>query len=146
MLLCGVIQVFQHLTPISMFTVQDIQSAHSQVKSGADFPAYIRAIKALGVTHYTAHVSDGHVDYHGADAYTVTAPPKYAALQIADRPDPVGFQTILRAHQQGETDYLTFIAQCAVHGIAHWRVALDDMTCSYYDQAGGLVLVEAIPG
>lgn len=129
-----------------MFTVQEIQSAHSQVKSGADFPAYIRAIKALGVTSYTAHVTDGHVEYRGTNAYTVTVPPKYTPLQIADHPDPAGFQAILRAHQQGQTDYLTFITQCAQSGIAKWVVALDGMTCSYYDQAGELVLVEEIPG
>ena len=49
-----------------MFTLDQIKSAHSKVKSGADFPAYIREIKELGVTYYEAYVADGHVDYHGA--------------------------------------------------------------------------------
>ncbi|MGB4398918.1 MAG: DUF1398 family protein [Daejeonella sp.] len=35
-----------------MFTAEQIKAAHSKVKSGADFPAYIQDIKALGVTGY----------------------------------------------------------------------------------------------
>ena len=32
-----------------MFTLEQIKLAHSKVKSGADFPAYIKELKALGV-------------------------------------------------------------------------------------------------
>ena len=39
-----------------MFTAEQIKAAHSKVKSGADFPGYIKEIKALGVTHYEAYV------------------------------------------------------------------------------------------
>lgn len=57
-----------------MFTVEQIKAAHSKVKSGADFPSYIREIKALGVTHYEAYVTDGHIDYHGSQNYTAKVP------------------------------------------------------------------------
>lgn len=42
-----------------MFTVEQIKAAHSKVKSGADFPAYIQEIKSLGVTHYEAYSLTG---------------------------------------------------------------------------------------
>lgn len=128
-----------------MFTAQDIQAAHSQVKSGADFPAYIHAIKALGVTHYEAYVADGHIDYHGAGAHTATVPPKYPPLQVADHPDVASFQANLKAHQQGQTTYLTFIADCAAAGIEKWAIDMQAMTCTYFDKAGRVVLVEEIP-
>lgn len=32
-----------------MVTIAQIQAAHSKVKSGKDFPAYIKEIKQLGV-------------------------------------------------------------------------------------------------
>lgn len=32
-----------------MFTLEQIKAAHSNVRSSADFPAYIQAIKNLGV-------------------------------------------------------------------------------------------------
>ena len=42
-----------------MFSMEQITQAHSKVKSGAGFPAYIAEIKQLGVTSYETHVSDG---------------------------------------------------------------------------------------
>lgn len=128
-----------------MFTLEQIQAAHSQVKSGADFPAYIQAIKALGVTHYEAYVVDGHTDYHGANAYTVTVPAKYEALTISDKVDSDHFRAELLAHQQGKTDYLTFIHMCAETGIEKWEINLDKMTCTYFDKEKNTILIEAIP-
>lgn len=128
-----------------MFTAEQIKAAHSKVKSGADFPAYIKEIKALGVTHYEAYVSDGHIDYHGANNHTAKVPEKYAPLAIADTAQVETFKAELLAHQQGKTDYLTFIAMCAETGIEKWEICLDKMTCTYFDKAGAEVLVEQIP-
>lgn len=128
-----------------MFTAEQIKAAHSKVKSGADFPAYIKEIKALGVTHYEAYVSDGHIDYHSAHNHTAKVPEKYAPMAIADTAQVETFKAELLAHQQGKTDYLTFIAMCAETGIEKWEICLDKMTCTYFDKAGVEVLVEQIP-
>lgn len=128
-----------------MFTVEQIKAAHSKVQSGADFPAYIRDIKTLGVTHYEAYVSDGHTDYHGSNKHTATVPAKYAPLVIADQPKTEEFKAELVAHQQGKTDYLTFIRMCATTGIEKWEICIDKMTCTYFDKAGNEILVEIIP-
>ncbi len=128
-----------------MFTVEQIKAAHSKVKSGADFPAYVKEIKALGVTHYEAYVSDGHIDYHGANNYTAKVPAKYDPLIIADTAKSQGFKAELVAHQQGKTDFLTFIKMCATFGIEKWEICMDKMTCTYYDKAGNEILVEPIP-
>ena len=128
-----------------MFTVDQIKTAHSKVKSGADFPSYIQEIKALGITHYEAYVSDGHIDYHGANGYTAKVPAKYDPLVIADTSDAEQFKAELVAHQQGKTDFLTFIKMCATFGIEKWAICMDKMTCTYYDTAGNEMLVEVIP-
>jgi uncharacterized protein YbcV (DUF1398 family) len=128
-----------------MFTVEQIKAAHSKVKSGADFPAYVQTIKALGVTHYEAYVSDGHIDYHGANDYTAVVPAKYDPLVIADTSKSDEFKAGLIAHQQGKTDFLTFIKMCATTGIEKWAICMDKMTCIYYDKAGNEILVEQIP-
>ena len=128
-----------------MFTAEQIKAAHSKVKSGADFPAYIREIKGLGVTHYQAYVADGHIDYHGPNDYSVTIPPKHNPLLIAEIPNPEAFRAGLAAHQQGKTDFPTFIGMCARFGIEKWDISLDAMTCTYYDRAGNKILVEKIP-
>lgn len=128
-----------------MFTAEQIKSAHSKVKSGADFPAYIREIKILGVTHYEAYVTDGHIDYHGANGYTVTVPAKYEPVPVAATPDVEQFTAQLKAHQQGKTDYLTFIQMCASTGIEKWEVCMDKLTCTYFDKTGNEILIEIIP-
>lgn len=128
-----------------MFTVEQIKTAHSKVKSGADFPAYIQEIKSLGVTHYESYVTDGHTDYHHGKTYTATMPPKFAPMAIAEIPQIEKFKAELLAHQQGKTDYLTFIKMCAETGIEKWEICMDKMTCTYYDKAGNEILVESIP-
>lgn len=128
-----------------MFTTEEIKAAHSKVKSGADFPAYIREIKALGVTHYEAYVNDGHTDYHGANGHTATVPAKYEPISVADTVNAVNFRQELLAHQQGKTDYLTFIRMCAETGIEKWEIRMDGMTCTYFDKASNEILVEQIP-
>jgi len=128
-----------------MFTVEQIKAAHSKVKSGADFPVYIKEIKTLGVTHYEAYVTDGHIDYHGTYDYTAKVPAKYESLVIADSSKDEEFKAELAAHQQGKTDFLTFIKMCATFGIEKWAICMDKMTCTYYDKAGNEILVEVIP-
>lgn len=128
-----------------MFTIEQIKAAHGKVKSGADFPAYIRDLKKLGVTYYETFVSDGHTDYFGADDYKTSSSPRYSALNVAETSDTAGFKADLAAHQQGKTDYMTFCYDCAKSGIEKWAVCMEKMTCTYYDKAGREVLEEIIP-
>jgi uncharacterized protein YbcV (DUF1398 family) len=137
--------IFTTTQSVIMFTLPQIQSAHSRVKSGADFPAYIKDIKALGVISYETYVTDGHTDYYGADNYKISSPAKYNALIIAVDCNAAQFKTDLQAHQQGKTNYPTFCADCAAAGINKWAVAIHEMTCTYYDIAGNEVLTEQIP-
>lgn len=128
-----------------MFTQEQIESAHSNVKSGADFPAYIKEITSLGVTHYQTYVTDGHIDYHGANNYSIHLPAKYEPKHISDHVHQDEFKKQLVEHQQGKTDFLTFIHMCAETGIEKWEISIEDRTCSYFDKSGNKVLVEEIP-
>ncbi len=56
-----------------MFTLEQIETAHAKTLSGADFPSYIREIKALGVTRFQTFVTDCHTLYSGADGYQITS-------------------------------------------------------------------------
>ena len=129
-----------------MFTVEQIKSAHSKVKSGADFPEYIKEIKQLGVTAFETWVTDSHTEYFGKDDYQTKSDPMYENLAIAENTDKEKFGHRLQVHQQGKTDYFTFCKDCAETGIEKWFVSLDEMTCTYYDKSGKEILVEQIPG
>jgi len=128
-----------------MFTVEQIKAAHSKVKSGADFPAYIQDIKKLGVTFYETFVIDGHTDYYGENDYKASSVSKYDELTIAQVSNIEQFKTDIKAHQHGKTDYATFCKDCAKSGIEKWAVCMNKMTCIYYDKAGNEILAEQIP-
>jgi len=128
-----------------MFTVEQINKAHEKVKSGADFPEYIHEIKQMGVTGYETWVYDNHTEYFGKNDYQTKSLPKYENLIIADSSNSEKFIQYLKNHQHGETNYVTFCRQCAETGIEKWFVSLDEMTCTYYDNAGNEILVEKIP-
>ncbi|WP_417443048.1 DUF1398 domain-containing protein [Joostella sp.] len=129
-----------------MFTVAQIHKAHDKVKSGADFPGYIQEIKALGVEGFETFVEDSHTDYFGANGYKTSSDAVYDALTIAEKSNKEKFTVRLKAHQKGETDYMTFCKDCAENGIEKWVVDLHKMTCIYYDKGANEILVEKIPG
>lgn len=128
-----------------MFTIEQIKIAHSKVKSGADFPAYIQEMKLLGVTAYEHFVSDGHIQYYGVDNFTIAADAKWPAVEIAAAGSSEKLKHALAVHQQGQTDYTTFCRQSAEAGVEKWVVDMIKMICTYYDKAANEILVEAIP-
>jgi len=142
---CNSTNRLTHKNQEKMFSVEQIKAAHSKVKSGADFPAYIQDIKKLGVTYYETFVSDGHTNYYGPNNYKATSPAKYGTIKIAGQCDKEQFKVDLKDHQQGKTDYLTFINISARLGIEKWEVCMDKMTCTYYDKKGNEILIEEIP-
>ncbi|HUC81362.1 MAG TPA: DUF1398 family protein [Flavisolibacter sp.] len=128
------------------FTLAQIKSAHSKVASGADFPAYIQAIKGLGVAYYETFVKDGRTDYYGTGNDKVPSGARYDALNIAATSDKARFKADLKAHQEGKSDYPTFCRAAAQCGVEKWAVSTEKMTCTYYDRSGKEILVEEIPG
>lgn len=128
-----------------MFTIEQIKAVHSKVKSGADFPHYVKEINILGVQNYATYVSDGHALFCGTSGHCEVSPAKYEIKTIAEQSNIEEFIRQLKAHQQGQTDYLKFCDECAVFGVEKWVVDMDKMTCTYYDKAGNEMLVEQIP-
>jgi uncharacterized protein YbcV (DUF1398 family) len=128
-----------------MFTLEQIKAAHSKVKSGADFPAYIQEIKKLGVTFYETFVTDSHTNYFGSNGFKTSSLDKIESLAIAETPNIGQFKEDLKTHQQGKTDFRTFCKDCAKSGIEKWVVSMDKMTCTYYYLAGNEILEENIP-
>ncbi len=128
-----------------MFTIEQIKAAHSKVKSGADFPAYLREIKDLGISSYITQVADGTTEYHGAEAYSLSSGPRYAGMDIAPISNPEQFKMDLKEHQQGKTGFPEFCAICASLGVERWEVSAVTMDCTYYDTAGNEIYREAIP-
>ncbi|RKT01829.1 DUF1398 domain-containing protein [Chryseobacterium defluvii] len=127
------------------FTIEQIKTAHQKVKSGEDFPQYIKDIKKLGVSYYTSYVADGNTAYFDTENESVSTGSKYDTRVISQNTDIENFKTRLQLHQQGGTDYLTFCKDCADNGIEGWKMDLNAMTCTYFDKEGNEVLIEQVP-
>lgn len=128
-----------------MFTLLQMKAAHAKVKSGADFPAYVREIKQLGLQHYDFLVRNGQTEYHGADGFQVNGDPIYAGKAISTQASPTAVRQIIAEHQQGKTDFLTFCQQVADAGVEKWIVDAQGMLCIYYDLKGNSMVAEPIP-
>lgn len=130
---------------MNQITVEQIEQAHEQVKSGADFPNYIQVIKSFGVIGFETWVIDSHTNYFGTDDFEISSKSQYDNLNIKDEVDVELFKHYLKIHQQGETDYYTFCSHCAETGVEKWVVSLVDYSCIYYDKKGFIILNEKIP-
>lgn len=128
-----------------MFTLRQIEEAHSKVQSGADFPKYIHDLIALGVLRYSTYVDDGHAEFIGDDGHVVVSEAKYERLHIIQNADIDKFKDSLKAHQQGQTNYFTFCENSSEAGIYRWEIDTTKRTCTYYDSLGNPVLEEKIP-
>jgi len=128
-----------------MFTLDQIKEAHSKVKSGADFPQYIKDLLLLGVYRYTIYVYDGHAEYTGKENYSINSEAEYPFLHISDEIKSDEFKSHLKAHQQGKTDYFTFCRDSSKTGVDKWTVDICNKICTYYDKSGTFVFKEKIP-
>ena len=128
-----------------MLTLTQIEDAHLKVKSGADFPQYVRDLFSLGVLQYSIYVYDGHAEYAEKGGSVLHSEAKYPVLDIANEIDSERFALHLKSHQQGKTNYLTFCQNSAEAGVNKWTVDIVARTCTYYDKSGGFVLREEIP-
>ncbi len=128
-----------------MFTLQQMKAAHAKVKSGADFPAYVREIKQLGLLHYDFMVKDGRINYHGENGFLVSGDPIYGEKTISVQASPAAVKQIITEHQQGKSDFPTFCTLVADAGVEKWVVDTRDMLCTYYDLSGNSMVAEPIP-
>ena len=128
-----------------MFTLDQIQQSHSKVKTGADFPAYVQALIQMGVTGCDMFVHDRHAEYFGKNRFSVTEDAKYPTFDIAPKSNNERLGNILRMHQLGKTNYMTFCEQLAGAGIEKWSLDVKKMTCTYFDAHGVQMLVDKVP-
>lgn len=128
-----------------MFTAEQIHQASAKIKSGGDFPKYVQALKAIGVTKYDNFVTNGKTDYYGANHFILEGEPKYPSMRINDESSAEQLKHVISIHQQGKTDYPTFCKQAAEAGVEKWTTNMIEMTVTYLDKQAKILIVEPIP-
>lgn len=129
-----------------MFTISNIQTAAAKIKTGADFPQFIKEIKAMGVKRNDVYVNNGlSIYFDDEDNAQQESPEDYPALIINEESSAGKLEHALKIHQQGETDFITFCKQAADAGVEKWIIDTEEMTCAYLDSAGNELVKEEIP-
>ncbi|MGQ7856032.1 DUF1398 domain-containing protein [Pedobacter sp. WC2501] len=128
-----------------MFNIENIRAAESKIKTGADFPQFIKEIKELGVKRNDVYVSNGlSIYFDDEDNAQQVSPDEYPTLVINEESSAGKLEHALEVHQQGETDYITFCKQAADAGVEKWVTDLEEMTCTYLDTEGNELVREKI--
>lgn len=127
------------------FTIEQIRAAYAKTCTGADFPRLIRDLRSLGVQTYDHLLATGANLFRDANGHLVPAENMGPAVPVAERADEALLRTHIAAHQRGESNYPTLCAQAGSAGVAKWTSDLHAMTCTYFDRAGRILLVEPIP-
>lgn len=129
-----------------MVSIEDILAADSKIKTGADFPQFIKEIKDMGIVRNDVYVANGlSIYFDDEDNALQSSHPAYTELVVNDEPSSEKIARVLANHKVGETDYLTFCKQAADAGVEKWVVDLELMTCTYLDAEGNELLKENIP-
>ena len=129
-----------------MFNIEQIKTAEAKIKTGADFPQFIKEIKALGVIRNDVYVSNGLSVYFDSDDYSVqVSPNEYPQFVINSESSAEKLEHALKVHQQGETDYFTFCKHAADAGVEKWVIDLNKMTCTYLNTEQTKLVKEEIP-
>lgn len=130
-----------------MFSIEEIKTAESKIKTGSDFPQFIQEIKAMGVKRNDVYVSNGlSVYFDGDDHSQQVNPDEYPNLVINEESSSEKLKHALSVHQKGETDFITFCKQSADAGVEKWIIDLEEMTCTYLDAESNELVKEKIPG
>ena len=127
-----------------MFTLEQIEKIHSKVKSGKDFPRYVKDLKEIGISYYNIYVEDGHAEYYGREE-NLMGPTSYPTLMISENGDVDILKEALRIHQAGKTDYLTFCKDAAEAGVTFWKTDVLNLKVTYFDKAGNEMVSEVVP-
>jgi len=129
-----------------MFSIEEIKASESKIKTGADFPQFIKEIKEMGVVRNDVYVSNGLSVYFNIDDHSVQASPdEYPTFVINDESSVDKLKHALQVHQKGETDFITFCKQAADAGVEKWVVDLSEMTCTYLNTEQKELIKEQIP-
>jgi aminoglycoside 6'-N-acetyltransferase len=126
------------------FTLEQIHDIHVRLGTMEQFPAYVRALNAIGVEQYESFLTDGHSEYFGRALTTVRSEPVHDPLEVSDVSDREAVVDHLRLHEAGKSSYIELSTGLADSGVEKWTVDTSAMTLTFVDKRGTALVVQAI--
>jgi uncharacterized protein YbcV (DUF1398 family) len=127
-----------------VFTLAQIDALHARLGRADSLGDYLRGLAAIGVVRFESFVADGRSEFVGADGQRVVSPPHHKALAVAEASDREAFLEQLRRHGDGETSYVEMSEGLAKCGVERWVADTAELTMTYRDRAGVVLLVENV--
>lgn len=103
-----------------------------KANANGDFLELVKSLKAIGITKFQTCASTAKSMYFDQAGNTVYDQTDFFNFPIG-KLDVETFKQALVQHQQGKTDFPTWLQVTAASGIGYWIVDLSDSTCIYYD-------------
>jgi uncharacterized protein YbcV (DUF1398 family) len=125
-----------------MFTLEQINEIHDRVGNPDTLSLYLRELRDIGVDRCDSFIVDGHSEYLGKDGYKVVSPPAHEELVVAETSNRETFLEHMDLVEQGKTSYLEMSQGLADSGVEKWTFDTQEMTLTYYDKAGNVMLAE----
>jgi uncharacterized protein YbcV (DUF1398 family) len=127
-----------------VFTLEQITEIHDRLGSKETLGDYLRALRDIGIKTYDSYVTDGHSEYYGAGGQRQIGPPFHETFAIADICDTEWFLHYMQQVEQGGVGYLEMSKALADHGVEKWTFDTEELTITYIDKAGKVLLGEKI--
>ena len=102
-------------------------------------------MKQLGINKTIYYVDKGIEHFFGSNNFELKCNALYNTIDINNIVSKNELSNILKSHQKGETDFITFCNQVAKIGISYWVVDLIAMNIIYFDSQNNSILEELIP-
>lgn len=123
-------------------TIENINQIKAE--SQGDFITLIGNLKAIGVVKFITCASTAKSMYYNVDGEEVHDENDFFNFEIGTT-DIDGFVKNLKEHQQGLTDFPTWLKLTADCGVSYWQVDLEQNKCTYYSVKNEEMYVEQIP-
>jgi uncharacterized protein YbcV (DUF1398 family) len=127
-----------------MFTLEQVTDIHDRLGNSDTLGGYLRALRDIGVETYDSYITDGHSEYFGADGQRLVGPAFHETYAIDETCDKEQFLRYMRQVEQGDVGYEEMSKALADNGVEKWTFDTRELTITYVDKAGNVLLREEL--
>jgi uncharacterized protein YbcV (DUF1398 family) len=125
-------------------TLEQIADIHDRFGNRDTLGGYLRALREIGVETYDSYVTDGHSEYYGADGRELVGPAFHEPFAVAETCDKEQFLRYMQRVEQGGVGYVEMSRALADNGVEKWTFDTGDLSITYLDKAGNVLLREKV--
>lgn len=112
-------------------------------ESNGDFKILVNNLKSMGIKSFKTFASNGNSIYLTNNNESLYDDSNLFDFNIG-KLNKDNFLSELIKHQNGKTDFPTWLKETANSGIYYWVVDINEMVCSYFDLNDNIIYTEII--